>query len=207
VKKFKRWICDHSLILVVALVVIVGGYYMYLTHVSQVFHINGMYSVSDEHSVIVMDFKDGTLSTYLINPDVDVIAVRTDYRVGYRKYNKDILGNFWSDDGIEPFSLRGADIVGRFYAECIGSAVWPVDAEMKYYDKHDIQAMEETDDTSYSFSSRFSLRDGMLHVYNYAELDFQETESIPDVEAEIMRLLDSLCPPEFAESYPLYDCE
>ena len=196
-EKFKRWLIAHSQIIVVALVVLVCGYYMYLTNVSRVFHISETYYSSDEYSVIVMKFDDGTLSTYLINPSLDVIAVRVDYRVGYRKYNEDLVGNFWSDKGIEPFVLRGSDIAGRLYAECVGTAVWPIDGEMTYYDRDDIHDMEDDNDTSYSFGSRFSLKEGSLRVYNYAEFDFQKVEKIPEVEAETMRLIDSLCPPEF----------
>lgn len=194
---FKKWIIAHRQIIVATLLILVGGYYLYLTNLSQIFHISEMYYSSDEYSMIVMKFDGTTLSTYLINPNPDIIASRTDYLVGYRKYNEDIAGNFWSDEGIEPFGLRGSDIAGRLYAECVGAAVWPVDGEMLYYNQENIHDLEDYNDTSYSFGSRFSIKEGTLRVYNYAELDFQETEEIPKVEAEIMRLIDSQCPPEF----------
>ena len=196
-EKLKKWLIDHKQTIIIALAVLVGGYYMYLTNVSRVFDINETYCVSDDYSMIVMEFEDGTLSTYLLNPDIDTIAVRTDYKVRYRTFAKDFLGNFWSDDGIEPLGLRGSDIAGRLSAVCVGSAVWSVDEEMTYYNRSDIQDMEEANDTSYSFSSLFALKEGVLRVYDYAALDFQKVDDIPAIEAEIMRLIDSLCPPEF----------
>lgn len=195
--KLKNWIIAHSRTIVVALVVLLGGYYMYLTSVSQVFHIRETYYASDEYSMIVMKFDGDTMSTYFISPSLDTIAVRIDYQVEYRKYTEDIVGNFWSNNGIEPLVLRGADIAGRLYAECVGLAVWTMDEEMTYYDRDDILEMEETNDTSCSFGSRFSLKGGNLRVYNFSELTFQKAENIPAVEAEIMRLIDSLCAPKF----------
>lgn len=195
--KLKNWIIAHSRTIVVALVVLLGGYYMYLTSVSQVFHIRETYYASDEYSMIAMKFDGDTMSTYFISPSLDAIAVRIDYRVEYRKYTEDIVGNFWSNNGIEPLALRGADIAGRISAECVGLAVWTMDEEMTYYDRDDILEMEETNDTSYSFGSRFSLKGGNLRVYNFSELTFQKADNIPAVEAEIMRLIDSLCAPKF----------
>lgn len=195
--KLKNWIIAHGRTIVVALVVLLGGYYMYLTSVSQVFHIRETYYASDEYSMIAMKFDGDTMSIYFISPSLDAIAVRIDYRVEYRKYTEDIVGNFWSNKGIEPLVLRGSDIAGRLYAECVGLAVWTVDEEMTYYDRDDILEMEETNDTSYSFGSRFSLKDGNLRVYNFSELTFQKADNIPAVEAEIMRLIDSLCAPKF----------
>lgn len=196
-KKLKKWLIDHKQTIIIALVALVGGYYMYLTNVSKVFHLNDTYYASDDYFTVVMEFEGDTLSTYLISPSSDTIAVRTDYQVSYRTFTEDILGNFWSDDGIEPLGLRGSDIAGRLYAKCIGSAVWTIDEEIAYYDRNNIHEMEESKDTSYSFGSRFALKEDTLRVYDYAALDFRIVENMSTVEAEIMRLIDSLCPPEF----------
>lgn len=183
--------------LLIILVVLLGGYYMYLTHVSQVYQINGTYCAGDDYSMVVMEYDGITLSTYFVNPDPNVIAIRADYKVGYRKYTEDIIGNFWSDDGLEPLGLRGSDVAGRLYAECVGYVIWPVDGEITYFDHSDVLKMEEADDTSYSFGSHFAIKDNVLRVYDYATIDFQKTSKLPEVEAEIVRLMDSLCPPVF----------
>ena len=184
--------------LLIILVALLGGYHMYLTHVSQVYQISGTYYANtDDYSIVVLDYDGITLSTYFVNPDPDIIAIRADYKVGYRKYTEDITGNFWSDDGLEPLSLRGSDVAGRLYAECVGYAIWPVDGEMTYFDYADVLEMEEAGDTSFSFGSHFTIKGDTLRVYDYAAIDFQKTSKLPEVEAEIVRLMDSLCPPVF----------
>lgn len=186
-EKFKK--------LLILLIALLGIYYMYLTHVSQVYYIDGTYLASDEYSKIILDFDGETLSTYLVNPNTDVIAIRTDYQVGYRKYNEDILGNFWSNEGIEPLGLRGSDLAGRMYGTCIGCAIWPIEGDMEYFDREAIIEMEKNENTNYSFVSHFATKNEVLRVYDYTAIDLEKCESVPTVEAEIIRLLDSLCPP------------
>ncbi len=178
---------------IVALVAIVAGYYWYLTNVSRVYDLDGTYCVSDEYSSIIVEFDGSRMSTYLINPDMDTIAVRVDYRVRYRQYQEDIIGNFWSDRGIEAFALRGSDVAGRIDATCIGTAIWSLDEDTVYYDREDILEMEKNEDTTSSFVSHFSVNGELLRIFNYADLDFSKTETVPEVEAELMRLLDSQC--------------
>ena len=180
--------------LILPLMILLGGYYMYLTQVSQVFHMEGTFGVIDDYSSVVLVFDESELSTYYINPSVDVTAIRADYRVSYRKYTKDIIGNFWSDEGIEPFALRGSAVAGRLYAECVGYALWPAGGDMVYIDKEDIEEMEESGESTFSFYSRFATKNDILRMYDYADYDFETLVNIPDVEAELMRLLDSLCP-------------
>lgn len=183
--------------LILPLVIILSGYYMYLTHVSQVFHVEGTFGVIEDYSSVVLTFNETKMSTYYINPSVDVTAIRADYRVSYRKYTEDIIGNFWSDEGIEPLGLRGSDVAGRFYAECVGYALWPAGGDVVYFGKEDVEKMEESGESSFSFYSRFATKDNLLRVYDYADYDFKKLDDVPDVEAELMRLLDSLCPPKF----------
>ena len=184
--------------LFIVLVVLLGVYYMYLTHVSQIYQISGTYyAKTDDYTTVIMEYDGITLSTYFVNPATDIIAIRADYKVGYRKYTEDIIGNFWSDDGLEPLGLRGSDVAGRLYAECVGYAIWPVNGDMTYFDHADVLEMEEAEDTTYSFGSHFAIKADVLRVYDYATIDFQKTSKLPEVEAEIVRLMDSLCPPVF----------
>jgi hypothetical protein len=183
--------------LIIAIVVLLAGYYMYLTHVTQAYKIEDTYYASDEYSSIIMKFDGTTLSTYFLNPRDDMISMRTDYELTFKKYNEDIIGNFWSEDGIEPLGLRGSDVAGDVYLECIGSVLWPIDGDMIYLDKSDIQKMEEEENTSYSFVSRFAIKDNVLRVYDYMDVDFQLMNKLPSVDAEIVRLMDSLNPPKF----------
>lgn len=195
--KLKNWFIVHKGIFIIALVALISGYYLYLTNISRLFQLEGTYCVRNEYSSIILEFDGNRMSTYMIEPDMNTIAVRVDYKVGYRRFNEDIIGNFWSDDGIEPFALRGSDVAGRLYAECVGTAIWTIDEDMVYYNQSDVLALEESSGESYSFGSRFYLKGDFLRIYNYADLDFQKIEDIPEVEAELMRLIDSLCPPEF----------
>lgn len=183
--------------LIIAIVVLLAGYYMYLTHVTQEYKIEDTYYASDEYSSIIMKFDGTTLSTYFLNPKDDMISMRTDYKLAFKKYNEDIIGNFWSADGIEPLGLRGSDVAGDVYLECIGSVLWPIDGDMIYLDKSDIQKMEEEENTSYSFVSRFAIKNNVLRVYDYMDVDFQLMTKLPSVDAEIVRLMDSLNPPKF----------
>lgn len=183
--------------LLIVLLLLLIGYYMYLTGTSELYQMSGTYYATDNYSMAVMEYDGSVLSTYFLNPNEDLIAVRADYKVGYRKYKEDIIGNFWSNSGIEPLGLRGSDVAGMLYAECVGYAIWPVDGEMTYFSHSDVLEMEEKGDTSYSFDSRFAIKDNILRVYDYADVDFQKTENLPAVEAEIIRLVDSLCPPKF----------
>ena len=193
----KKWFIDHTQTFIFALVLLISGYYMYLTNVTQLFSISETYCVSDEYSTVVIKFDGTTMSTYLLNPDLDTIATRTDYLVRYRKYNKDFLGNFWSNEGIEPFALRGSDIAGLLDTKCVSSVIWTYDEDPIFYNQNDILSLEEENDISYSFYSRFSLKGYVLRVIDYFPLDLQKVEELPSVENEIIRLMDSLCPPDF----------
>lgn len=189
IKKLKNWL--------IVLAILVCGYFMYLTNVSQIFYISGTYGAEDGIFMAVMKFEDGTMSTYLLDPDMDTMAVRIDYQVEYRKYNKDFIGNYWNHGGLAPLTLRGADTAGRVYAECIGCAIWPVEGDMMYFARDEIQEMEKAYDTDYSFTSYFTIKGDSLKLDDYTELVFQKVEDVPMIEAELMRLIDSLCPPEF----------
>lgn len=194
--KMKEWIKAHTSGIIIFLVLLLGGYYMYLTHVSTIFHIKETYYISNDDCHIILDFKETELSLYVVDFRSDMIASRTDYDIGYRTYTKDFLGNFWSDDGLESFSLRGSDTAGRMYAECVGSAIWDSEESMKYIDRNEIEELEKTKNTDYSILSDFSINGDGLMISAYGPYEFQPATDIPEVVAELTRLLDSLCPRE-----------
>lgn len=191
----KNWVKKKKHIVIILLVALVSGYYVYLTQVSRVFLINETYYASDEYSSVALEFDGEKLSAYFLYPSSEIIALRVDYQIDYRTYTKDFIGNFWGNNGIQPFALRGADVAGNLYAECTGCVLWA--DEVKYYSKEDILAMEKSNEEDYSFASRFFVKDNILRIYNYSPLDFQSGINIPAVDAEIMRIMDSLCPPKY----------
>lgn len=183
-----------KLIIVIAL--ILAGYYMYLTSCSQIYQISGTFIAEEEYSSIVLKFDENRLSVYAMLLGSDDIVSRMDYKVAYQKYNRDVLGTFWSLDGHESFALNGSDVAGFISAKPIGMAILRGGNDNMYFDESEIREVEEDNNIQYSFKYNFSIKGDILKFYDGAEIVFQKSEELPAIEAELTRLIDSLIPKE-----------
>lgn len=114
-KSVKEWIKKHISVIIVLFVILLIGYYSYLTDFYKLSYLEGTYYLEDSSGWLVLIFDKEDLSVYrAIEAESIPYTEKQEYKISNRNYQKDFLGFFWGSDGLAPIAFRGADNAGFF---------------------------------------------------------------------------------------------